>query len=108
MHCACSRVSRDGCPSVAPVCSCFHTLYVHSDEVVQRCCAKASARRTQAMLRRVLREELHREEGERLGTSERGAAAVVVGVVGVARDAWDAPLYEHAPRLFERQQGRLP
>jgi hypothetical protein len=88
----------------------FHTLYggaLHSDEVVQQRSAKASARRTQAMLRRVLREELRREEGVTVSTSGRGAAAVV-GAVGVGRDAWDSPLYEHALRLFERHQGRLP
>jgi hypothetical protein len=88
----------------------FHTLYgggLHSDEVVQQRSAKASARRTQAMLRRVLREELRREEGRTVRTSIRGAAAVV-DVVGVGRDSWDSPLYEHALSLFERQQGRLP
>jgi hypothetical protein len=73
--------------------------------VVQQRSAKASARRTQAMLRRVLREELRREEGGTVSTSGRGAAAVV-GVVGVGRDPWDAPLYEHAQRMFERQQGQ--
>jgi hypothetical protein len=86
----------------------FHTLYggaLHSDEVVQQRSAKASARRTQAMLRRVLREELRREEGGTVRTSERGAAAEV-GVHGVGRDAWDTPLYEHALSLFERHQGR--
>jgi hypothetical protein len=44
----------------------FHTLYggaLHSDEVVQQRSAKASARRTQAMLLRVLREELRRGVG---------------------------------------------
>jgi hypothetical protein len=89
----------------------FHTLYggaLHSDEVVQQRSAKASARRTQAMLRRVLREELRREEGGSVSTSGRGAAAAVVGLHGVRRDAWDTPLYEHALSLFEGQQGRLP
>jgi hypothetical protein len=89
----------------------FHTLYggaLHSDEVVQQRSAKANARRTQAMLRRVLREEQRREEGGTVRTSERGAAAAVVGVDGVGRDAWDTPLYEHALRLFEGQRGRLP
>jgi hypothetical protein len=89
----------------------FHTLYggtLHSDEVVQQRSAKASARRTQAMLRRVLREELRREAGGTVRTSERGAAAAAVGVVGVGRDPWDTPLYEHALRLFERRQGQRP
>jgi hypothetical protein len=74
---------------------------------VEQRSAEANARRTQAMLRRVLREELRREEGMSVSTSGRGAAAVV-GVVGVGRDPWDTPLYEHALRLFEGQQGRLP